>query len=91
MTTLSGALTALAGPLAKKVLTSLGFGLVTYVGLDTAVTAGLAAAKASLGGISADYAAIAAMFGLFTACSVIAGGITAGLTMMAFKKLSILT
>jgi hypothetical protein len=91
MSTLSGALTALAGPLAKKVLTSVGIGLVTYAGLDAAVTAGLSAAKSALGGIGTDYAAIAAMFGFFTACSVIAGGITAGLTMMSFKKLAVLT
>lgn len=91
MSTLSGALTALAGPLAKKVLTSLGMGIITYVGIDTAVTAGLAAAKASLGGIGTDYAAIAALFGFFTACSIIAGGITAGLVMMSFKRLGMLT
>lgn len=91
MSTLSGALTALAGPIAKKVLTSLGIGILTYVGIDTAVTAGLVAAKASLAGIGTDYASIAAMFGFFSACSIIAGGITAGLVMMSFKKLSLLT
>lgn len=91
MSSFSAVLTALAGPLAKKAMTALGFGVVTYVGLDAAVTAGLSAAKSALGGIATDYAAIAAMFGFFTACSIIAGGITAGLTMMAFKKLALLT
>lgn len=91
MSTFSAVLTALAGPLAKKAVTALGFGVVTFAGMDAAVTAGLSAAKSAMGGIGADYAAIAAMFGFFTACSIIAGGITAGLVFMSFKKLALLT
>lgn len=91
MSSLAGALTALAGPLAKKVLTSLGIGIITFVGMEAAVTAALSAAKASFSGIGPDIAAIVAMFGTFTACSIIAGGITACLTMMSFKRLGLLT
>lgn len=91
MSTFAGALTALAGPLAKKVLTSIGIGIITFAGMEAAVTAALAAAKASFTGIGPDIAAIMAMFGIFTVASIIAGGITACLTMMSFKRLGLLT
>ncbi|WP_374279230.1 DUF2523 family protein [Azonexus sp.] len=79
-------LMALVGPLARQVLLSLGIGVVTFVGLDTAVTAALSAAKAATSSISADVAAILAMGGVFTAMSIIAGGITAGVSMIALKR-----
>jgi len=88
MSTLSGALTALAGPLAKKVLSALGIGFLTYAGVETAVQGAMSAAKSNFSGVASDVAAILAMSGTFTAMSVIAGGITAGLTMMVFSKLA---
>ena len=91
MSTLSSALTALAGPLAKKVLTSLGIGFLTYTGLDTAVSYGLGLAKSSLSGLTGDIAQIAAMSGLFTALSVIAGGIVASLALVGLTRLAKLT
>lgn len=86
MSTFSSAMMALAGPMAKKVLSSLGVGVITYVGIDTAVTAGLNAAKGYFGGMSADMIQIAAMYGFFTALSIIAGGITGGLSMMMIQR-----
>jgi hypothetical protein len=79
-------LMALAGPLARQVLISLGIGLVTFVGLDAAVTAALSAAKSNLGQMPAAAAAILARGGVFTAMSVIAGGITARMSMMVLKQ-----
>lgn len=79
-------LMALAGPLARQVLISLGIGLVTFVGLDAAVTAALGAAKSNLGQMPAAAAAILARGGVFTAMSVIAGGITARMSMMVLKQ-----
>ncbi|SDP38556.1 Protein of unknown function [Ralstonia sp. 25mfcol4.1] len=80
-------LMALAGPLARQVLLSLGIGLITFVGVDTAVTSALAAAKGYMGQITADYAAILARAGLFTAMSIIAGGISARVSMMILKRM----
>jgi hypothetical protein len=91
VSTFSSVLTALAGPIAKKVLTSLGIGFLTFAGVDTAVGAALAAAKSNFNGIAPDLLAIASMAGFFTAFSVIAGGITAGVSMMVFSKLAKLT
>ncbi|WP_459198995.1 DUF2523 family protein [Ralstonia pseudosolanacearum] len=42
---LAGFLMALVGPLARQLLVSLGIGLITYVGLDAAVSAALGAAR----------------------------------------------
>lgn len=79
-------LVALAGPIARQVLVSLGIGIITFVGLDTGVSAALGAAKSSFTGLSVDAAAVVALGGGFTALSVIAGGITAGISMIALKR-----
>jgi len=91
MATLTTVLTSLAGPLAKKVLTSLGIGVLTYAGLDTAASAALGAAKSNLGGMTADITQIIAMAGGFAALSIIAGGITAGVSMMVMSRLAKIT
>lgn len=88
MSTLSSALTALAGPLAKKVLSALGIGFLTFAGVDAAVNGALSAAKSNFAGTATDIASILAISGMFTAMSIIAGGITAGLTMMVFSRLA---
>ncbi|EHP43593.1 hypothetical protein OR16_07796 [Cupriavidus basilensis OR16] len=82
-------LMALAGPLARQVLVALGIGLITYLGLDLAVSAALSAAKSSLGGMPASAAAILARGGIFTAMSILAGGVTARVSMMTMKKLGV--
>lgn len=91
MSTFSSALSALAGPIAKKVLSALGIGMLTFVGVDTAVSAALNAAKSNFAGIPADIMQLCAMAGFFTAFGIIAGGITAGVTMMTISRLQKLT
>lgn len=88
---LASFLMGLAGPLARQVLLSLGIGLVTFVGLDAAVSAALAAAKSNFGAMPAAVSAILARGGVFTAMSVIAGGITARMSMMVLKRLGAVT
>lgn len=83
---LAGVLVALAGPIARQVLLSLGIGVLTFVGLDAAVSAGLSAAQNHLGQIPASAAQVLARAGMFTAFSIIAGGITAGVSMVALKR-----
>jgi len=87
----AGLLVALAGPLAKKVLSALGIGFITYIGVDTAITAALGAAKANFASVTGDILQIIAMAGFFDAFSAIAGGITAAVTMMVFSRLGKLT
>jgi hypothetical protein len=79
-------LVGLAGPIARQVLLSLGIGVVTFVGLDSAISGALSSAKSAMGGLTGDYAAIVALGGGFAAVSIIAGGITAGVSMIALKR-----
>lgn len=81
----------LAGPVVKKALTSIGVGIVTYAGLQAAVSGAIGAAQSAFGGVAAGPAAILAMSGVFTAMGIIAGGITAAVTMVALKRFQILT
>ena len=81
----------LVSPIARRVLTSLGLGVITYTGVDTAVGAILAQAKSAwAGGMVGDAAQLVAMSGANTALGIIAGGITARVTMMALKRFGIL-
>lgn len=89
--TFASLLVSLAGPLVRKALLSLGVGVVTYVGLQSALTAALNASQNAFGGVAAGPAAILAMSGVFTALGIIAGGIVAGVTMIALKRFQIIT
>lgn len=77
----------LAGPMAKRVLTALGFGVVSYVGVDTALNAAIAAARSSWSGMAAFPAAMLAMSGMGTACGILVGALAARLSMTVLKKL----
>lgn len=82
-------LVAIAGPVARQVLISLGFAVITYVGVDTAVNALLNSARTAWNNaVFGDAAQIIAMAGVNTAVSIIAGAIVARVTMLALKKLS---
>lgn len=81
---------AVAGPVAKRVMVALGFGVVTLAGVTAAVQAGVNAAKAALGGMSGVVADIAAISGLFSAASILAGGLVASAALMVVKKFQLL-
>lgn len=89
--TFANLLVLLAGPIAKKVLSALGIGFITFIGVDAAVSAALSAAKSNFAGISTDIASILAMAGFFDAFAAIAGGLSAGVAMMALSRLGKLT
>ena len=78
---------ALVGPIARRVIISLGFTLVTYVGFSAAVTSILSGAKAAWGGGGFGAAAqLVAMSGANTALGIIAGGIVGRVSMVVLKK-----
>ena len=82
-------LMAIAGPLARQVLISLGFAMVTYVCVDTAVNSLLSQARAAwTGAFLGDAAQLIAMAGVNTALSILAGAIAARVTMITLKKLT---
>lgn len=79
----------IAGPVAKKVLTSLGIGVVTMTGVTAALQAGLNAAKVAMGGMTGVVADLVAIAGFFSAVGIIAGGLTAAASLMVMKKLAL--
>lgn len=83
-------LAGIAGPVAKKVLTALGIGVVTMVGVDTAIQSALNSAKAAFGGMTGVVADIVAISGFFSAVSIMAGGLVAAGSLMVVKKLSLI-
>jgi len=82
-------LAGVAGPVAKKVLTSLGIGVVTMTGVTAALQSGLNAAKAAMGGMTGVVADLVAIAGFFSAVGIIAGGLTAAASLMVMKKLAL--
>ena len=84
-------LAAIAGPIAKRVLTALGVGVVSYAAVSLALNAALAAAKqswAGLGGVGFGEAlALAQMAGVPTAASIFAGALIASVALEFTKKI----
>jgi hypothetical protein len=81
-------LLALVGPLAKQVMVALGFGVLVYTGVDATVSAALGAARTAwAGSLHGEVSAFMALAGVNTALGIVAGGITARISMMTFKKL----
>lgn len=86
---LAALLGAIAWPLVSRVLVALGIGIVTYAGMDVALTAALDASKAAMGGLPANAAAILAMAGVFQAMGIIAGGLVAGVALMVTTRFAL--
>lgn len=82
-------LAGVAGPVAKKALTALGFGVVSMVGVDVAIQSALNSAKSAFGGMTGVVADIVAISGFFSAVSIIAGGLVAAGSLMVMKRLSL--
>ena len=82
---------ALVSPIARRVMASLGLGVITYTGVDLAVSSVLAQAKTAwAGGLVGDAAQLVAMSGANTALGIIAGGIVGRVTMIALKRINVL-
>jgi len=79
-------LAALVGPLAWRVLGAIGLGVLVFQGVDTSINAGLQTARnlwGQFGGVAAD---LVALSGINTALGIIAGGITARVSLMIMKR-----
>jgi hypothetical protein len=82
---------SVAGPIAKKVFAALGIGTITIVGLQAAINSGIAAASASLGGMTGVVADLVAMSGFFSAASILAGAVTASVSVVMLQRFAKLT
>lgn len=86
----AGLLQSIAGPIAKRVLISLGFGIVSYAGLQTAFTAAQSALTSAYGAITGDIAGILGLAGFGQAIGVILGAMAARIAFMQVSKLQLL-
>jgi hypothetical protein len=89
-TTFSGVLTALAAPLAKKVLAALGMGVVSYAAITAALAAVTSAVTSAYGAITGDLAAILSLAGFGQALGIILGAMASRLTFAQLNKLQVL-
>lgn len=76
-------------PIVSRVFASLGVGVVTYTGADTALTGALNSAKAALTGLGGETLQLLAMAGFFDAMAIMSGGILSGLAWMVMKRFAI--
>lgn len=83
-------LIALARPLALKVLSSLGIGIISYAALNTVFNQLNALINSQIGGIAADFYGIAAIFGVFQSVSIIMSAISVKLGMTQLKRFGLL-
>lgn len=70
-------LMGLVGPLALRVITALGMGVVTFTGVDAALSGLIAQAQSSWAGIGADVLGLAALAGIPAALGIVCGAMTA--------------
>lgn len=83
-------LVGLSGPIAKKVLAALGIGVVSYVGVDAALTQMLSTAKGNMALIDPVIGGLLALAGVPDALGMIAGALIASVALIPLKKLDLL-
>lgn len=79
-------LETMAGPLAKRVAGALGFGIVSYAGVEFTVSSLLTAAATAFIGLPATVAVYLAVAGVPGALAIIAGAIAMRAALAALKK-----
>lgn len=82
-------LASLAGPLAKRVMLALGFGVVSYAAMTAALNQALSAAKGAWAGLAGfpEAMSLIQMAGVTSAASIIAGALVARVALQSLKKL----
>lgn len=76
-------------PVAKRVLGSLGLGVLSFTGVSATLNAALDAAKAAWGGLLIEVAQLLAMAGFFDFMAITSGGIVAGIAWLTLKRWAI--
>lgn len=87
MSTFASLLTALAAPIAKRVMVALGFGFVTSAGIITGVELYLGKVVEIAAGLPADAIQLLGMSGFFQGLGIIAGAVVARLSVEPLKRL----
>lgn len=81
-------LVSLAGPVVKRAMVALGFGVVSYAAMAAALDAALSAAKEAWAGLAGfpEALQLIQMAGVNTAGSIIAGALVARVALQSLKK-----
>ena len=87
MSGFSSLMVSLAGPVVKKALAALGFGILTFAAVQAAFSTAQSALLASYGQISADILGPLEMAGFGQAVGIILGALGARLSVQAMSKL----
>ncbi len=82
-------LMSIASPIAVRVLTQLGIGIVSFVGVEAAVNQLISLAQSHWMGLPANVLQFMAIGGFNTALGIVAGGVSARLTLMVFKRFTL--
>lgn len=91
MGNLAALLMALASPIAKQVLLSLGLGIITFAGMSTALNAITTLIQTNLSGMSAAVAALMGLAGAGQALGIIAGAVAYRIGLQVTKRIGVLT
>lgn len=81
---------AIAGPVAKRVLAALGFGVISYAGISVALNSMLSQAKIAWSGIAGETLQLVELAGVNTAASIYAGALVARVGLVALSKLGLI-
>lgn len=77
-------------PIVKKVLIGLGFGIVSYTAVTTALNQVISSAQSSYGSMSSNIIAIAGLGGIGQALGIITGALIFRVSVVAVSKLALL-
>lgn len=83
-------LSTAVGALAKKVLASLGFGLITFAAISTALNTALGYAQSAYAGLPGYAAAFAGLAGVGTGLGMVAAALVFRASYLALPKLGML-
>jgi hypothetical protein len=79
-------LVAITGPVVKKAMVALGFGVMSYAAVGAALNAVLSSAKSAWSGLGGDALQLIQLAGVNTAASILAGALVARVTLQVLKR-----
>ncbi|MFQ2741211.1 DUF2523 domain-containing protein [Aeromonas caviae] len=82
-------LLSISSPIVVRVLSQLGIGIVSFIGVEAAVNQLISMAQSHWMGLPSVVLQFMAIAGLNTALGIIAGGVSARLTLMVFKRFTL--
>ncbi len=83
-------LAAAVSPLAKKVLASLGLGILSFTAVTTALNAAIGMAQSYFTGLPSMIFGLAGLAGIGTGMGIIAGAMVARVTFNTLKRIGVL-